>query len=226
VLNLATAGDLILDLTHTYPVESTPSTPVVNYQITITAGDSAGATVARQLAAAISNAPPTDILLTPTPPQVLPNESVTLNGQFTDPGTGDTHAVSINWGDGTAAQNLNLGAGVLQFSANHTFTTMGVKTVAVTITDDDLGAGNATTNVRVGPPSAAARFVDITPGAGPSIILRLQGTPGGTYRVEKADTFGSWSELGVRTVDASGLFEISDTAPIASSRFYRAVVLQ
>jgi hypothetical protein len=177
-------------------VESTPSTPVVIIKLRSRPGDSAGATVARQLAAAISNAPPTDILLTPTPPQVLPNESVTLNGQFTDPGTGDTHAVSINWGDGTAAQNLNLGAGVLQFSANHTFTTMGVKTVAVTITDDDLGAGNATTNVRLARPQPLPASSTLPLAPGRASFFGLQGTPGGTYRVEKADTFGSWSETG------------------------------
>jgi hypothetical protein len=178
------------------------------------------------LTAAIANVAPGGILLTSTPSPILPNQSTTLSGGFTDPGTADAHTVSVNWGDGSAAQDLSLPAGVLQFSMNHTFTTMGNKTVTVTITDDDLGTANATKTVRVGPPSAAAQFLAITPIPGPGIRLRLQGTPDGIYRVEKAETFGTWSELGERIADAAGIFEIDDTALTATSRFYRAVVVQ
>ena len=226
VLDLATAGQIDVKLSHVYPMETTPLTPVVNYQVTIAGRDSFGATASMSLTAAIANVAPGGILLTSTPSPILPNESTTLSGGFTDPGTADAHTVSVNWGDGTTAQDLSLPAGVLQFSVNHTFTTLGNKTVTVTITDDDLGTGNATKTVRVGPPSAAAQFLAITPIPGPGIRLRLQGTPGGIYRVEKAEIFGTWSELGERIADPSGVFEIDDTALAATSRFYRAVVVQ
>jgi len=226
VLDLATGGELSLGLSHAYPVETTPLTPVVNYQITVNLRDNAGGTVSTQFMAAVANVAPRDIQIAATPGTIFTNQSLTLNGQFTDPGVGDAHTASINWGDGSAAQIVNLPAGILQFSANHTFTVAGNLTITATVSDDDQGSGNGTTTVLVRQTSTAARFLSITKLPGPSIRLRLQATAGGTYRVEKADVFGSWSEVGVRTVDATGSFEIDDTAPTASSRFYRAVVVQ
>src|SRR5207245_2344371 len=45
----------------------------------------------------------------------------TLTGTFTDPDAGQTHTVTINWGDGTANTNISIAAGIFTFSATHTF---------------------------------------------------------------------------------------------------------
>jgi len=40
-----------------------------------------------------------------------------LSGTFTDPGTLDTHTVTIDWGDGSTPTTLNLAAGVTAIPA-------------------------------------------------------------------------------------------------------------
>jgi hypothetical protein len=55
--------------------------------------------------------------------------------------TTDAHTVLIEWGDTGATTTLNLGAGVLQFTATHTYpddnpTGTDLKTITVTVTDN------------------------------------------------------------------------------------------
>jgi len=45
----------------------------------------------------------------------------TLTGTFTDPDAGQTHSVTISWGDGTANTKVFLSAGVFSFSMTHVF---------------------------------------------------------------------------------------------------------
>ncbi len=88
--------------------------------------------------------------------RISENGSVSLSGHFTDPGTLDTHSVTINWGDGSANTTINLAAGVLNFSGishqyldNPAGQTSGSYTISVTVTDKDGGSGSATTSVEV-----------------------------------------------------------------------------
>jgi hypothetical protein len=62
--------------------------------------------------------------------------TATLSGSFTDPGTLDTHAVTINWGDGSAPTVLNLAAGVVTFNASHPYPASGTDSVTVTVTGE------------------------------------------------------------------------------------------
>src|SRR5439155_1188553 len=78
------------------------------------------------------------------------NDSTSLGGSFSDPGTLDTHTIVINWGDGSANTALNLGAGVLSFGGvSHHYLDNGSYTVSVTVTDKDGGSGQAITGVTV-----------------------------------------------------------------------------
>jgi hypothetical protein len=77
-------------------------------------------------------------------------ELVTLRGSFTDPGTRDAHLVTINWGDGSSADTVSLGAGVLTFREPHRFRKAGTDHVTVTVTGGrDGGSDHAGTQVAV-----------------------------------------------------------------------------
>jgi hypothetical protein len=69
------------------------------------------------------------------------NPTVTTSTTFTDAGTADTHTCSIVWDDGTSSNGTvteTNGSGTC--TATHTYTTPGVYTFRVTITDDDGGS--------------------------------------------------------------------------------------
>lgn len=68
--------------------------------------------------------------------------AVTGTVTFTDPGTGDTHTATVNWGDGGGPQAL-AGDQSSPFTIGHTYGAAGIYTVTVTVTDDDGGAGTA-----------------------------------------------------------------------------------
>ena len=59
---------------------------------------------------------------------------------YTDPGTADTHTATIDWGDGTAIQGPFAVAGGVVVGT-HTYTSNGVFTVQVCVSDDDAGSG-------------------------------------------------------------------------------------
>ena len=76
----------------------------------------------------------------PTTPQPA-GSSVTVTANFTDVGTQDTHGCSVNWDDGTTSNGTVTevnGSGTC--TASHTYTTPGVYSIVVTVTDDDTGS--------------------------------------------------------------------------------------
>jgi hypothetical protein len=66
---------------------------------------------------------------------------VALTARFTDPGTGDTHTATIDWGDGTvepAATTESVdGKGAALVVGTHAYAEAGLYTVKVTVTDND-----------------------------------------------------------------------------------------
>ena len=83
--------------------------------------------------------------------------SAVLAAMFTDSGTADTHAASVDWGDGTVEPGtLAESAGAGTVDGTHTYGAPGVFTVQVCVTDDDLGVGCDSTTVSVSnePPDA------------------------------------------------------------------------
>lgn len=80
-------------------------------------------------------------------------DEIPLNATFTDPGWLDTHAATIDWGDGTVeAGTVDEIEGTV--SGSHTYTGCGTFTLTLTVTDDDGG---------IGVDAATVTVVDTTP---------------------------------------------------------------
>lgn len=73
---------------------------------------------------------------------------VSLLGSFTDPGTGDTHEVTVIWGDG-ASESIEHRGG--EFGSLHRYSAPGDYVVSVQVCDDDQGCGTTSTTVTVTP---------------------------------------------------------------------------
>jgi Ca2+-binding RTX toxin-like protein/6-phosphogluconolactonase (cycloisomerase 2 family) len=83
------------------------------------------------------------------------NGKVTLTGAFADPGTLDTHRLTIDWGDGNS-ESLTLDGGTREFSTTHQYlddnptgTSSDNYSVNLTLTDDDGGIDSTSANVAV-----------------------------------------------------------------------------
>jgi hypothetical protein len=70
---------------------------------------------------------------------IRPGEVVTLTATLSDPGLLDTHSVTITW-EADDVEVLDLGAGVLEFSASRAFPAPETYPVTVSVTDKDGGS--------------------------------------------------------------------------------------
>ncbi len=112
-----------------------------NYPISVGVADSSGGSSASiSTPATVNNVAPSNVAVSLTASTINENGSTTLNGSFTDPGTLDTHVVTINWGDGSTAQTVNLAAGVTTFSAPHQYLQDGNYPISVTVADNGGGS--------------------------------------------------------------------------------------
>ncbi len=65
----------------------------------------------------VQNVAPSDLVIAPSITPVNEGSVVSFSGQFTDPGTEDTHNLVIDWGDGSAPTTIALSPGTRTFSA-------------------------------------------------------------------------------------------------------------
>lgn len=104
--------------------------------LTLTAIDRHGASASDTVQVVVNNvAPVLTGLAGPDGPRAI-GTTVTLTGDYTDPGSLDTHTADVAWGDGTSSAGTASGGAL---AADHVYTTPGVYTVTVTLTDDDGG---------------------------------------------------------------------------------------
>jgi hypothetical protein len=146
----------------------------------------------------------------------------TLKGTIWELDTGDSLTLTIRWGDGTTNVVSYDMPGRFDFSLPHTFNTSNTTyTITLTVSDSSGTTDTASLQAVVGA-LQPAWFAAIRAQPNGNILMQLRGSPQAEYRVEKHDS-GQWSTLGLRRADAAGLFSIEDPAPVAISRYYRAV---
>lgn len=97
----------------------------------------------------VTNAAPVVGDLVATSTSNLEGGTVTLTGTVSDPGSLDTHAVTVQWGDGTTSSaTLTEAGGKGTFAATHVYVDnpigapAGPYTVTVTAKDDDGGSSD------------------------------------------------------------------------------------
>ncbi|MCY2990593.1 MAG: dockerin type I domain-containing protein, partial [Planctomycetota bacterium] len=131
---------LYLKANQTLDFETHPQLHVTVNVDDVTVGTTPDASVSSVLSVVDVNEPPTSLTLHLSSSLIDEHGTTVLSGSFADPDTRDTHQVSIDWGDGSAATTLNLAANVLIFSADaHQYrnnrSADAPYTVRVTVTD-------------------------------------------------------------------------------------------
>ena len=170
-LNLAAGVTAIPSTAHTYLDDNPSGTASDPYTITVAVTDDDTGLAINTTIVTVNNVAPSAIVLNLSATTINEGQSTALSGSFTDPGTLDPHTVSINWGDGSAVQVLNLAAGVTAIpSTAHTYlddnppgTSSDIYTITVTVADDDTGTANNTTTVTVNNVAPSAIILSRTP---------------------------------------------------------------
>jgi Ca2+-binding RTX toxin-like protein len=149
-----------------------------------------------------SNVPPeivpASIAVSPTP--VAEGSTVTFSGAFVDPNVGQTHTVTITWGDGSAPTVLNVSASdPKSFAAEHVYADNGTYAIGVTTADDEDESDSA---------SASATVSNVAPTvalAGSSLNLDAEGNPIplSGVRGQALDFSGSFSDPGFNNLPLS-----------------------
>ncbi|EXI79182.1 MAG: PQQ-dependent catabolism-associated beta-propeller protein [Candidatus Accumulibacter appositus] len=148
--------------THRYADDNPTATGEDIYTITAQVSDDDGGKASASTTVTIVNRAPSISGLQLS--EVLGSDSsqATLTGSFSDLGSKDTHAVLIDWGDGSPEEAAVLDAGGLSFNASHVFSLLAAPgyQVSVRVIDDDLGIATATVNTATYPVNRAPMAVD------------------------------------------------------------------
>ena len=74
---------------------------------------------------------------------------VAIEGTFEDVDLTDVHSATIDWGDGSAIESLNVNNNNDFFDGNHTYATGGIFTITVTLDDGNGGVATSTASAFV-----------------------------------------------------------------------------
>jgi sRNA-binding protein len=116
-----------------------PSSQTVSVRVT----DSGNLSATDQTTVDVLNVAPTVAAISAPIVPVQVNTSVNTSANFTDPGTPDTHTAVWDWGDSSTSPGAVIESnGSGSVTGGHIYTTLGVYTVLLTVTDDDGGFDN------------------------------------------------------------------------------------
>jgi len=109
-----------------------------SFTATVTVTDGDGATAAASSIITVGNLAPVVLVVTGPEEAQLLGSDTRIDGVFADPGSADTHAAVVDWGDGATSTATIDG---YTLTATHTYGSPGVYTVSVRVTDDDGASG-------------------------------------------------------------------------------------
>ena len=110
------------------------------YYATLTVDDGTHPPASGTTEVTVHNAPPQVSITSPTPWQVFrAGTPVQVTAPFTD-AANDTHTCEVSWDDSTTTHSIPTNRVCNQ---THTFTSAGMYTIEVAVTDDDGGTGTA-----------------------------------------------------------------------------------
>jgi endonuclease G len=146
------------------------------YVATVTVTDGSAATGSASATTNVTNVAPNTLTVGLSASAIDENGTLTVSGSFADPGSADTHTVTINWGDGSSTINLPLGS--RSYTASHQYlddapsgTASDLYAISVSVADDDGGAAGASTSVTVN--NVAPQIASVT---GPTSALAIGGS--------------------------------------------------
>ena len=127
------------------------------YPVTVKVKDDGGAEGSATLTVTVLNVPPTaeiKAIIPPVPDFILPGDLIQFQGDYTDPGTADTHTFEWDFGDGSQKATTQ--------NAQHAYDAPGSYTLTFTVQDDDGDAGEHTATVDVlNPTQGLDRVIDV-----------------------------------------------------------------
>lgn len=115
----------------------------------------------------VLNTPPT--ALSVVPGAAFEGAAATLAVSFDDPDTADTHRASIEWGDGSSVETVDLAAGVTSFRPTHVYADSGSYTTTVVVADSAASTPRVTAVVSVANVAPTVLSIAFTP---PTVVER------------------------------------------------------
>lgn len=164
-------GDGVID-TFNYPAGTTAFMETHTYQdnynpaaIAVTLADDDDGMDSGSTAVTVNNVPPT--VDAGTDFIIADGDPAAFAGAFSDPGTGDTHTIAWDFGDGNGTTGT--------LTPSYVYPGVGVYTATLTVTDDDGGTDSDTVVVTVISPSdvAATKTVAGNFGEGGTVIYTI-----------------------------------------------------
>jgi hypothetical protein len=143
-LNLA-AGVYSFSATHQYLDDNPTGTPSDTNTVTVTVTDDDTGNTTNTTSVTVNNvAPVVADVVAPTDPIPAGSPSpVNVSSSFTDVGTADSFTVQWSWGDQSVSTYTVGPTDPKTLSGSHFYTTAGVYTIMLTVTDDDTGTASS-----------------------------------------------------------------------------------
>ena len=211
-------GETDFEAGHAYTDDDPTATSADVTQIVATDLSPGGRTDAEPVT--VRNVAPTVTGMTLTTGPIVEGSSESFLVTFSDPGTADTHWLSIDWGDGTRSQHT-LTDDAREATVTHVFadddptgTPADIKDVTVSVLDDDTGAGSGVFPFTVENGAPADVEVSLTSGADDDGSV-AEGAPLGLH---VAWTDPGLADTHIVSIDWGAGDELIELAPLAGAR--------